>query len=179
MALKTCKECGTEVSSSAKQCPHCGVKNPGVTAKDMLIGAVLFGFMGFMLVKCSSDDDKPAKTSSPQVEDQHSSAHHWYEGGTLHRANALAWQRATYDNKLATCADLISVTWKNNKFNASVKSTLTSVNSIKPYAESLVRSLDVAFKPLADNDQNRELFENQKVSDVAVSLMNINGWLKK
>ena len=26
MALIKCKECGNEISSSAKTCPHCGVK---------------------------------------------------------------------------------------------------------------------------------------------------------
>lgn len=28
MALEECKECGHEVSRSAKECPNCGVKNP-------------------------------------------------------------------------------------------------------------------------------------------------------
>ena len=29
MAMTECRECGEEVSSKAKSCPHCGVKNPG------------------------------------------------------------------------------------------------------------------------------------------------------
>jgi hypothetical protein len=32
----------------------------------------------------------------------------WYEGGTLHKANAFEWQNASYDNKMATCADFFS-----------------------------------------------------------------------
>ncbi|MCY4244072.1 MAG: zinc ribbon domain-containing protein, partial [Gammaproteobacteria bacterium] len=28
MALSKCKECGKKVSSTAKKCPHCGVKKP-------------------------------------------------------------------------------------------------------------------------------------------------------
>ena len=28
MGLKPCKECGADVSTSAKSCPHCGVKDP-------------------------------------------------------------------------------------------------------------------------------------------------------
>ncbi|EPT9826979.1 zinc ribbon domain-containing protein, partial [Escherichia coli] len=28
MALKTCRECGHKVSSEAKVCPNCGVKEP-------------------------------------------------------------------------------------------------------------------------------------------------------
>lgn len=42
MALTKCKECGREVSASAKTCPHCGIQNPGVTAKAMLVGALAF-----------------------------------------------------------------------------------------------------------------------------------------
>ncbi len=33
MALTKCKECKKEVSTSAKTCPHCGVKDPGFGAK--------------------------------------------------------------------------------------------------------------------------------------------------
>ena len=28
MALKPCRECGEQVSTEAKTCPHCGVKRP-------------------------------------------------------------------------------------------------------------------------------------------------------
>ncbi|MEI7065353.1 hypothetical protein [Dickeya chrysanthemi] len=36
MALTKCKECKKEVSTSAKVCPHCGVKNPSTTAGQVL-----------------------------------------------------------------------------------------------------------------------------------------------
>lgn len=36
MAIKKCKECNKEVSSSAKTCPHCGVKKPGISARVSL-----------------------------------------------------------------------------------------------------------------------------------------------
>jgi hypothetical protein len=29
MAMRTCRECGKEISSEAKACPHCGVRDPG------------------------------------------------------------------------------------------------------------------------------------------------------
>lgn len=32
MAMTKCKECGHEVSNSAKTCPHCGIDNPGISA---------------------------------------------------------------------------------------------------------------------------------------------------
>jgi DNA-directed RNA polymerase subunit RPC12/RpoP len=42
MALTKCKECGKEVSSSAKKCPHCGVKNLSVTGRQQAIGCLVF-----------------------------------------------------------------------------------------------------------------------------------------
>ena len=34
MAMSTCKECGSEVSTLAKTCPGCGVSNPGQAVKQ-------------------------------------------------------------------------------------------------------------------------------------------------
>ena len=31
MAMTICRECGGDVSTSARTCPHCGVKNPGMS----------------------------------------------------------------------------------------------------------------------------------------------------
>lgn len=33
MAMKPCRECGTEVSTKAKTCPHCGVDHPADKVK--------------------------------------------------------------------------------------------------------------------------------------------------
>lgn len=62
MALKPCKECKKEVAVNAPTCPHCGVKNPGVTRKDSLIGlAIVCAVVGGAYVACSdSDADKQA-----------------------------------------------------------------------------------------------------------------------
>ena len=38
-------------------------------------------------------------------------AGNWNEGGTLHKASALEWQKASYSNKLATSADMIANLW--------------------------------------------------------------------
>lgn len=37
MALKPCKECGKEISDSAKTCPNCGVADPGDYGTGKLI----------------------------------------------------------------------------------------------------------------------------------------------
>ena len=41
MALKPCKSCKHTVDTTAKICPSCGVKNPGVTAGQQVFGLVI------------------------------------------------------------------------------------------------------------------------------------------
>jgi hypothetical protein len=52
MALIYCKECGKEVSSTARRCPHCGykVQTGGMLAVSIL-AAVIFGLImiGYIL----------------------------------------------------------------------------------------------------------------------------------
>lgn len=35
MALKKCKECGKEISDSAKACPHCGAKSTATKIQEL------------------------------------------------------------------------------------------------------------------------------------------------
>lgn len=57
MALKPCKECGSEVSAKAETCPHCGVKNParraqigcGTGCLGLLVIVFGFGVVGSMM----------------------------------------------------------------------------------------------------------------------------------
>lgn len=59
MSLIPCKTCKKEVAHNAKTCPHCGVKNPGVTSKQMLIGlAVLAGAAAMVAVSCGSNEEE-------------------------------------------------------------------------------------------------------------------------
>jgi hypothetical protein len=44
MALTKCKECGNEVSKSAKTCPKCGAK-----LKNSVFAKVLYGLLGFFV----------------------------------------------------------------------------------------------------------------------------------
>ncbi|WP_279050118.1 hypothetical protein [Cedecea davisae] len=61
MAMIKCKECKKEVSSKAKECPHCGVKNPGVKATDALYGAIFLAVLGGIgYWYFGSDDDAQA-----------------------------------------------------------------------------------------------------------------------
>ena len=43
MAMKACRECGTEISSRAKVCPNCGTKRP----HDLAIQHGLNSFASF------------------------------------------------------------------------------------------------------------------------------------
>lgn len=93
MALKECKECKKEVSSTAKTCPHCGVKNPAITGKDKAKGClglfIAVIIIATILGSCSEDTQEettpqpttknsnlelvePVQTSSeiPEINDQ-------------------------------------------------------------------------------------------------------------
>ncbi|AKX51730.1 hypothetical protein AKN92_09725 [Thiopseudomonas alkaliphila] len=63
MALTKCKECKKEVSNSAKICPHCGIKNPGVTFFHQLLGIILIMVILAVVVSSCSDDDKQNEAS--------------------------------------------------------------------------------------------------------------------
>lgn len=71
MAMQKCKECGSEVSSKAKKCPHCGVDNPTVSAKDALIGGlgmiVLLAGLGYFFL---GGDEESADPESSVAEEE-------------------------------------------------------------------------------------------------------------
>lgn len=62
MALKPCKSCKKEVDHTAKTCPHCGVKDPGVTSGQMFVGfVILAAIVGALVVSCGeSEEEKQA-----------------------------------------------------------------------------------------------------------------------
>lgn len=61
MALVKCKECGSEVSNSAKTCPKCGAPMPKKTSFfTWVVGAFLVAFFYGMI--SNSVEDKPQKT---------------------------------------------------------------------------------------------------------------------
>ncbi len=63
MALVKCKECGQEISSTAKKCPNCGVKHPAresATPMETIIGIVIMGaiFLFFYVACGDSESEK-------------------------------------------------------------------------------------------------------------------------
>jgi len=66
MALTTCKECGKEISGSAKACPHCGVAAPG--KKHISGGAGLLVIVGALLLfNHLGGEKKTAVATAPAV----------------------------------------------------------------------------------------------------------------
>lgn len=108
----------------------------------------------------------------------HAQAAEWYEGGTLHKGNGLDWQKATYENKLATSGDFIANVYSKKMFIPEIQGALVSTDRMKFMAEKLVEQLDVFFEPDADAQQNKRLFTNQEVGSSAALSMALAGWLK-
>lgn len=66
MALKPCKSCKHTVDTTAKLCPSCGVKDPGVTVGQQAFGLViLLVIIAVTVSMCSgSGDEKPAEKAA-------------------------------------------------------------------------------------------------------------------
>lgn len=70
MALKPCKSCKHQVDTSAKSCPSCGVKNPGVTLGQQIGGlAVLAVIIAVTVTMCSGSDEKEPSNKAAKVDD--------------------------------------------------------------------------------------------------------------
>ncbi|RUS01689.1 hypothetical protein [Pectobacterium polaris] len=69
MALTKCKECKKEVSTTAKVCPHCGVKNPGTTFGQTLGAAAIVIAIGWGVFHWIGSDDEStaAKAEAPKT----------------------------------------------------------------------------------------------------------------
>src|SRR5262245_33789618 len=80
----------------------------------------------------------------------------WYEGGTLHKKGALDWQVADYNDKLATCDDIVATAWQQKKLKPKIQEAISSVDDMKPFAQELVTCLDAATKQDPDPTQNRK-----------------------
>lgn len=67
MALTQCKECKKEVSTTAKTCPHCGVKDPGFSAKQKLSGCMILIVVVAAIAYFVGDDDEKKTAEAPKV----------------------------------------------------------------------------------------------------------------
>jgi len=102
----------------------------------------------------------------------------WYSGGSLHKKNAISWQNASNENKLATCSDFIAKLWEDGKLKYHINNKINSIDDIYPFAKELVDCLNEFAKKLEDPQENIKIYENQRVSEMAVLCMITMGWLK-
>lgn len=65
MALKICKECGAEVSSSAKKCPKCGKNRTHPVLRGVLLAIFIVGIIG-AIVSPSDESNTQTSTSTTQ-----------------------------------------------------------------------------------------------------------------
>lgn len=120
-------------------------------------------------------ESKPVKAKTVQAKPAKKL---WYEGGTLHQANALQWQVATHRDKLATAADFLTSLWTKHSFKPQIQTRISSVDDLKPLAVEMVKFLDSATEPEADPQKNKQLYVNQKVSSMASMGLILMGWMK-
>ena len=66
MAMKTCKDCGSEVSKSAKVCPKCG-KKLKLTGLRVCLG-ILVIFIGIGIIASSGDNVSTTNSTSSQTQ---------------------------------------------------------------------------------------------------------------
>jgi len=69
MALKTCRECGGEVASGAKTCPHCGKRRtmPAAMGCAVILGAALIIFFIPMIYQRHRARPLPAQSESEMM----------------------------------------------------------------------------------------------------------------
>jgi len=78
MAITKCKECKKEVSSSAKVCPHCGIKDPGVGAKEAIWGFIIvLVITGFIWSSCTLDDSENTTANTQKTNFKYVSKKHF------------------------------------------------------------------------------------------------------
>ena len=63
MAMKKCKECGTEISSSAKVCPNCGKKQK---LSGCLIAIIIIVLLIIIIAISGNNNSSPTSTSSSE-----------------------------------------------------------------------------------------------------------------
>ncbi len=117
-------------------------------------------------------------SSQPVIEQQQAAPENqqeWYNGGTLHDKTVADWEKATEEDKLATCADWISFAWQNEKLSEDLTDNLNQVgmDGVKILAEQLRESLD---QVLSANEDGT--FDSQSIAEFATVQMTLSGWYR-
>ena len=137
----------------------------------LFISPVLFSF----LWRSSTKVTVPDSTSQEITRSQQGS---WYQGGTLVNADVLEWQQASSENKLATCGDLVSQMWSKKMLRPEIQNKINSMDDMRVLAEELKTQIDAATKQDVDPEENKKIYANQKVTDIAAALISSMNWTK-
>ena len=105
-------------------------------------------------------------------------ASEWYDGGTLSGENALAWQKATLGNKVASSGDFMAVMYQSGYLKSEISSSVKGVNDLAPYSILLAECIDQATSKHSNAEENQRVFSNQKVSEIGASCASLMGWLE-
>jgi hypothetical protein len=103
----------------------------------------------------------------------------WYQGGSLHQSSGLDWINGSPANRLATCADFISIQWNDNALEPSIQNSISSIDDMKPYAFGLMTALNAAFAMDESDPSKRRALESNTVAGTAALLMVTMNYVKR
>lgn len=136
------------------------------TRKNKTITGWIFGDK----LNQAKDTQKNKTYQSVQLVNKPKKTKAWYEGGTLHHTNVREWRKATYKNKLATCADFLAIGIQKNLFHFEIINEYL----LKVRTQELLYCVDSYV-----NASNRnEKIESQNISDVVALAALLLGWVK-
>jgi len=96
---------------------------------------------------------KVKQVEKPKVKQVEKPKVEWYMNGTLHKATVKEWINATEENKLATTSDWV---FSVPQIREKIEDGSRSVDSIKPFAESIVSCVDTATEGMPKNSKVAE-----------------------
>ncbi len=122
MALISCPECANEISDKAETCPKCGFrlnplhnfaaitnvppsKGPHKAKSNYNSCSTVILILGGILIVATIFDSIFKNGSNTSIVKAAVNEKVWYAGGTLHNGTLDDWRTASFENKLATCAD--------------------------------------------------------------------------
>lgn len=143
MAIKPCRECGAQVSTEAKKCPHCGTETPTTNAAfRQLAGVAAAIVLFFVFYNIFFGGLDSLDTAATDPESFLSAAKEESSKGLV--VEGTDWKRGEYGNLFVT-GKVQNTTSKHfsyvqveinlyGKDGAQVGSTMANVNNLEPNA---------------------------------------------
>ncbi|NEQ45648.1 MAG: hypothetical protein F6K00_19725 [Leptolyngbya sp. SIOISBB] len=119
-------------------------------------------------------NEEIAHTRFIEARDLKRAEEEWYKGGTLHQANTLQWKNASSANKLATSADMLAALGNDGQLIPEIAAKARTPEDIKPLAQDLANGIDALLMEISDE----EYLADQQVSDAAVLVLTVAGWIQ-